>query len=187
MQKLTPDILTLARKLNLKWIIGFSKLLDVVTTRLTFFQKQLNNNNNKSWSAKAFHFNVLFFFCKVSVLRYKQWMYSVSRASPFFYLLTSCVLVCRISYPKSLCEGLDNICCWFANRGKYFIYEKKTLFDCLTENTPNKRSKIKEQEPWGINKLSNRQCCKYLCLFGMQMFLEDYFPSLWRRWAMRNK
>ena len=60
MQKLTLDILTLARKLNLKWIIGFSMLLDIVTTRLTFLLKQLNNNNNKCWSAKEFYFSLLF-------------------------------------------------------------------------------------------------------------------------------
>ena len=64
MQKLTLDILTLARKLNLKWIIGFSMLLNIVTTRLTFLLKQLNNNNNKRWSAKAFYFSLLFSFAK---------------------------------------------------------------------------------------------------------------------------
>lgn len=37
MQKLTLDILTLARKLNLKWIIGFSMLLDIVTTKINIF------------------------------------------------------------------------------------------------------------------------------------------------------
>ena len=64
MQKLTLDILTLARKLNLKWIIGFSMLLDIVTTRLIFLLKQLNNNKNKCWSAKAFYFSLLFSFEK---------------------------------------------------------------------------------------------------------------------------